>query len=109
MSSFKPRLAVLSLSLATTVALTGCQATTRTRSMAPSDQPKAAICPKCEVVWVEGLDMNDPYMGTYQTEKVMRCSGCESAIANFFETGKLASTKCTGCGGKLKQCTRMTP
>lgn len=93
-----------SLGLLTTVLLAGCQFTGK-REPPPLREAKAVICPKCETVWVEGLDLNDPYMMTYRPEKVMKCPDCKSAVESFFTTGKLAHT-CETCGGDLKHCTK---
>lgn len=87
-------------------ALVGCQANGRTVSMTASGDAKMVVCSQCEVIWVEGLDLNDPYNWTYKEEKIMKCAGCRSAVENFFETGKLVSSQCESCGGSLKRCSR---
>lgn len=94
---------LMPLCLLTGVLLVGCQFADK-RESSSSTQARAVVCPKCETVWVEGLDLNDPYMMTYRPEKVMKCPDCQSAVESFFRTGRLAHT-CDTCGGDLKHCT----
>ncbi|MCA9250280.1 MAG: hypothetical protein R3E58_01860 [Phycisphaerae bacterium] len=89
------------------MALVGCQANGRAVSMTTSGDAKMVVCPQCEVIWVEGLDSDDPYNWTYKEEQIMKCAGCRSAVENFFKTGKLVGSQCESCGGNLKQCSRI--
>lgn len=87
--------------LATIAAIAGCQSTPPPRSTL--DGSRGVVCPKCEMVWIETLDMNDPYMTTMISEEVMRCPDCESAIAHFFRTGELRHY-CDSCEATLWYC-----
>jgi|GEM_PF-1215778 len=66
----------------------------------------AVMCAKCKTVWV-----NTPVtsagskavIATYRQEKSMKCADCESAVATFFKTGKLAH-ECKACGSELVHC-----
>jgi hypothetical protein len=70
------------------------------------DGDHAVMCAKCKTVWV-----NTPVtsagskavIATYRQEKSMKCADCESAVASFFKTGKLAH-ECKACGSELVHC-----
>lgn len=70
----------------------------------PRRQPESAIfCPKCEMVWVEMTDFDDPYRMSTVPGQVMKCPDCENAVVHFFKTGKLEHA-CSTCGGELVHC-----
>ena len=79
--------------------LIGCQ---MPASGGDDTSTRALICVKCETVWVERVDLNEPYV-TFRPEKTTVCPDCESAIATFFKTGRLEHT-CGTCGGQIKHC-----
>ena len=81
--------------------LLGCQTTSGGGQETAS--ARAVICAKCETVWVERIDLNDPYGMTFRPEETTVCPDCESAVATFFKTGKLEHT-CRTCGGQIKHC-----
>ncbi len=89
--------------VAALMVVAGCHATGA--SQTAHDGSQTVVCSKCEMVWVESYDMNDPYMMTLVREEVMRCADCESAIAHFFRTGELRPY-CASCGTAL--CCRET-
>jgi len=71
----------------------------------PRRKPEAAIyCPKCEMVWVEMTDFDDPYHLSTVPGQVMECPDCENAVVHFFKTGKLEHA-CSTCGGEFVHCT----
>jgi hypothetical protein len=83
--------------------LTACQTPVHSQIAGQSTNVQAVMCPKCQVAWVQGLDLNDPYSMTFQTEEIVVCADCRSAVESFFATGWLEHT-CKTCGGALKHC-----
>jgi hypothetical protein len=65
-------------------------------------QGRAAMCAKCQMVWVK-----QPHQvgraTIYSQKQEMRCPDCKSAVANFFTTGKWKHT-CKTCGDNLSEC-----
>lgn len=45
-----------------------------------SELAHGVVCPECKVVWVEQLDMDDPYMMATTHEQRMACPDCETAV-----------------------------
>ena len=79
-------------------AVSGCVAPKRTK-------PEVAVfCPKCEMIWIETADLDDPYRLSNFSTEVMSCPDCESAVVHFFKTGKLEHA-CKTCGSELVHCT----
>src|SRR5688500_3291308 len=89
--------------VAAIVTLAGCKSGEKSEASASGDD--AVMCGKCETVWVRTEDHGLRAKGftVYRTEKRMVCPDCESAMANFVKTGKLAHT-CKTCGDALKHC-----
>jgi hypothetical protein len=86
--------------LAAAIASAGSLACQAPRSTPPDD---AVYCAKCETVWIEVPDFDDPYQMSTVSAKTMQCPDCESAVARFFETGDLGHG-CSTCG-TLVHCT----
>lgn len=64
----------------------------------------AVVCPKCEMVWIEYPDPDDPYRVETIPVQDMRCPDCESAALHFFSTGETDHV-CKTCGTGLIHCT----
>ena len=79
--------------------VSGCSTTNSKVSKA--EQP-AVMCAKCETTW-----MRSPHaMGkttVYRRHTKMVCPDCDSAVENFFKTGKFKHT-CKTCGDSLMLC-----
>ena len=89
------------------LAVGGCQSTEKQASAAGGDE--AVICPKCQTTWVKRPATVGPPRGTntpiaYRTKAEMACPECDSAVANFFATGKFVHT-CKMCGDNPAHCT----
>lgn len=69
-----------------------------------SERAHGVVCPKCEIVWVERPNMNDPYMMSAVQKREMACPDCESAVKRFFKTGHLEHY-CSSCEGTMWYCT----
>ena len=84
------------IAAAITVSVTALQAT-------PVDSG-AVTCSKCKIVAVK-LPTSGPKGQPifYHDQNVMVCPDCQSAIVNFFKTGKLKHT-CSHCGGEMTVC-----
>ena len=82
----------------------GCQTAGRA-AKSPTDNAtvQAVLCPKCEIVWDDQLDLDDPYAVTYRPEKTMVCPDCQPALVTFFKTGRLQHA-CATCGEQRKHC-----
>ena len=85
-------------------ALVGCQSQHDRGRDVSDTEARAVMCAKCETVWTDRIDLNDPYARTVRPERVTVCPDCESAVASFFKTGKLEHT-CRACGGEIRHCT----
>ena len=76
-----------------------------TTSAATAEQ--AVTCPKCETTWVKETQAvgSAGRSNTYviRNTKKTTCPDCETAVANFFATGKLAHA-CKSCGVEMKAC-----
>lgn len=76
-------------------------------SLAHSAPPAsgAVMCDKCKMVVVKVANptsAKNPTI-TYRDASVMTCPYCQSAMENFFKTGKLKHT-CSHCGGTMTVC-----
>jgi Zn-finger nucleic acid-binding protein len=69
-----------------------------------TERAHGAVCPKCETVWIERPNMNDPYMMSTVQKRDLACPDCESAVKRFFKTGHLEHY-CSSCEGTLWYCT----
>lgn len=67
-----------------------------------SSPNQAAVCPDCETVLIEDIDIND---GTnqpiYRTSH--HCPGCQGALVTLFKDGKLEH-RCSICSEKGFSC-----
>jgi hypothetical protein len=88
----------LTVPIALALSLAACQAPR------PAPPDEAVYCSKCETVWIQVPDFDDPYAMSTTSAKSMECPDCRSAVATFFSTGKLRH-ECTSCG-TLVHCTR---
>lgn len=81
------------------IGLAGCSAV-------PTEEERArgVVCPKCEIVWVDRWDLDDPYVMSTVKDRTMACPDCESAVTRFFKTGQLEHY-CASCDGTLWYCT----
>lgn len=80
--------------------LSGCSS----MSAGNKTDEQAAMCSKCQTVWVSRPHQIGKSQATYYTkEKKMVCPDCESAVKNFFATGNFAHT-CKTCGDSLVAC-----
>jgi hypothetical protein len=62
----------------------------------------AVMCGKCETVWVRSpRTINKTTV--YRKHQKMVCHDCDSAVENFFKTGKF-SHACKTCGDSLVAC-----
>lgn len=74
---------------------------------AATDAEQAVTCPKCETTWVKEQQLvgSPTRSNTYivRNRQKMTCPDCQSAVANFFATGKLQHA-CKSCGVDMKAC-----
>lgn len=100
MSNVKKSVLTGMLAAGLAVILSGCSS----MNAGSKADEKAAMCSKCQTVWVSRPHtFGKSQVTSYTKEKKMVCPDCESAVKNFFATGKLEHT-CKTCGDNLVAC-----
>lgn len=87
---------------AAAVLVAGCASSGTKAGMEPGGDGEVVMCSKCQSVWVTRPHQVGK-VTVYRREKVMECPDCDSAVMNFFKTGKFAHT-CKTCGDNLAAC-----
>ncbi|MFH0879887.1 MAG: hypothetical protein V2A34_09260 [Lentisphaerota bacterium] len=66
-----------------------------------SPEERAALCIKCKEIWVT----HPQHVGkaAVSHKRTMICPDCDSAVQNYFTTGKFEHT-CKTCGDALSSC-----